>query len=114
MLTALLTFAAASAVIVLFPGPDTLVVLRSLLRGDRPAAARTAAGILTGLSVWVAGAALGLSALLRASHDGYLALRIAGGAYLVALGLRSLLAHGGGAPGPQPRARGGLRLALEG
>jgi threonine/homoserine/homoserine lactone efflux protein len=47
-------------------------------------------GVLSGLVVWVVGAALGLSALLRASHDGYTALRIAGGVYLVWLGVRSL------------------------
>jgi threonine/homoserine/homoserine lactone efflux protein len=38
----------------------------------------------------VVAAALGLSALLRASHDGYLALRWAGAAYLVWIGVQSL------------------------
>ncbi|HVC25052.1 MAG TPA: LysE family translocator [Acidimicrobiales bacterium] len=92
MLTSFATFLVASAVIVVFPGPDTLVVLRALLSGGRRQAARTAAGVLTGLATWVCAAALGLSALLAASHAASLALRIVGGAYLVLIGLRSLLA----------------------
>jgi threonine/homoserine/homoserine lactone efflux protein len=39
-------------------------------------------------------AALGLSALLRASHDGYFALRIAGAIYLLWLGVQSLRSRG--------------------
>jgi threonine/homoserine/homoserine lactone efflux protein len=109
MLTAFATFVAASTVIVLFPGPDTLVVLRSLLAGGRRVAAWTAGGVLTGLVVWVGAAALGLSTLLRASHDGYLALRIAGAVYLVTLGVRSLVARATGEPTPDAaRSRRGV------
>ena len=45
---------------------------------------------ITGLSVWVTAAALGLTAILRASHDGYLVLRIAGAVYLTYFGLQAL------------------------
>jgi threonine/homoserine/homoserine lactone efflux protein len=90
VLTALLTFTTASVLIVLLPGPDTLVVVRNLLRGGRRQATWAAVGVLSGLTVWVATAALGLSALLRASHAGYDALRIAGAAYLFFLGVQSL------------------------
>jgi threonine/homoserine/homoserine lactone efflux protein len=89
MVTAVLTFTLAATLIVLLPGPDTLVVVRNLIRGGRRTAALTVAGVLSGLSVWVLAAALGLSALLRASHDGYLALRIAGALYLSYLGVQS-------------------------
>jgi threonine/homoserine/homoserine lactone efflux protein len=54
---------------------------------------RTVAGVLTGLAVWVSAAALGLSALLRASHDGYVVLRILGAAYLIWIGVQSLRAQ---------------------
>lgn len=87
---AVAAFSLAAALIVLLPGPDTLVVLRELLRGGRRSAAQTAAGVLCGLAVWVAAATFGLSALLRASQTGYLALKIAGGAYLIWLGVQSL------------------------
>jgi threonine/homoserine/homoserine lactone efflux protein len=89
MLTALLSFGVAATLLVLLPGPDTLVVLRTLLRDGRRRAALCVGGVLSGLMIWVAAAALGLSALLRASHDGYLALRIAGAVYLVWLGVQS-------------------------
>jgi threonine/homoserine/homoserine lactone efflux protein len=83
-------FTLAAVLIVLLPGPDTLVVVRNLVRGGRRLAFRTVLGVLSGLMVWVITAALGLSAVLRASHDGYLGLRIAGACYLIFLGARSL------------------------
>lgn len=90
MTTAFLGFAAASILIVLLPGPDTLVVVRNLLRGGRRRAFATVMGVLSGLTVWVVSASLGLSALLRASHTGYNVLRYVGGAYLLYIGVQSL------------------------
>jgi threonine/homoserine/homoserine lactone efflux protein len=92
MLVAVTTFAAAATLVILFPGPDTLVVLRSVVRGGRSRGAATAAGILTGLTVWIVAAALGLAAVLRASEVAYNALRIAGACYLLWLGVHSLRA----------------------
>jgi threonine/homoserine/homoserine lactone efflux protein len=106
MLVAIATFAAAAVVVILFPGPDTLVVLRSVLRGGRSRGAATAFGILTGLAVWVGVAALGLAAVLRASEVAYNALRIAGAAYLVWLGIQSLRSVLRKAP--EPELRGGI------
>ena len=90
MLTASVTFALAAALIVLLPGPDTLVVLRNLVRGGRRRAALTVAGVLCGLSVWVVAAALGMAALLHASEQAYLALRVVGAGYLLWLGVQTL------------------------
>jgi len=87
-------FTLAAVLIVLLPGPDTLVVVRNLVRGGRRLAFRTVLGVLSGLMVWVVTAALGLSAVLRASHDVYLGLRIAGACYLIFLGARSLRSSG--------------------
>jgi len=50
----------------------------------------TASGTLSGLLAWAVTAAFGLSALLRASHLGYDALRLAGAVYLIWLGVSSL------------------------
>jgi threonine/homoserine/homoserine lactone efflux protein len=94
MLLSLATFTVAATLIVLLPGPDTLVVVRNLVRGGRGTAVRTVLGVLTGGLCWVVAAALGLSAVLRASHDAYLALRIAGAIYLIWLGVNSLRARG--------------------
>lgn len=94
MVTALLGFAAAAALIVLLPGPDTLVVVRNLLRGGRRRAVSTVIGVLSGLVIWVLAASLGLSAVLRASHTGYDVLRYLGGAYLVWIGIHALRSRG--------------------
>ena len=91
MLLAFASFTLASVLIVLLPGPDSLVVVRGLLRGGRVGGATTAAGVLSGLVVWVAATALGLSALLQASKAGYDALKIVGACYLLWIGGRSLL-----------------------
>ncbi|MCU4186372.1 LysE family translocator [Acidiferrimicrobium sp. IK] len=117
MLVSLGAFTVAAVLIVLLPGPDTLVVVRNLIRGGRRTGALTAAGVLTGLAVWVLAAALGLSALLRASHDGYLALRVAGGCYLVWLGVQSWRSRGAPAslddtPKRPPRWRTGYAAGV--
>jgi len=90
VLTASVTFALAAALIVLLPGPDTLVVLRNLVRGGRRRAALTVGGVLCGLTVWVTAAALGMAAVLHASEEAYLALRVVGAAYLLWLGVQTL------------------------
>jgi len=107
VLVAIAAFTAAATLIILLPGPDTLVIVRSIVRGGARRGAATAAGILLGLSVWVGVAALGLAAVLRASEAAYTALRVVGAAYLVWLGVQSLrsLRRPGAEVGP---ARGGV------
>ena len=90
MQPALLEFAVAATLLILAPGPDSMLVLRNALRGGRRAGLSTAAGTITGLLSWAVAAALGVSALLEASRIGYETLRLAGGAYLVWLGINSL------------------------
>ncbi|MEO6885132.1 MAG: LysE family translocator, partial [Jatrophihabitantaceae bacterium] len=89
VLLALAGFCAAAVLIVLLPGPDTLVVVRSVVRGGRPLGTMTAVGNLCGLTLWVTAAALGLAAVLRASETGYEVLRIVGAVYLIWLGIQS-------------------------
>lgn len=71
MTPAALTFSVAAALLVVLPGPDTLVIVRSMLRGGRHRAVLTALGGLTSLCVCLAAASMGLAAVLRASHDAY-------------------------------------------
>ena len=94
MTAAVIAFALAAAVIVLLPGPDSMLMLRAIAVGGRSAALRTAAGIATGVTIWVVAAAAGLAALLKASETGYTALRIAGAAYLLLLGVQTLRRRG--------------------
>jgi threonine/homoserine/homoserine lactone efflux protein len=90
MIAALLAFALAATLLILAPGPDSLLVMRNTLRNGRRAGWVTAGGTLSGLLIWVVAAAVGLSALLRVSHIGYEILRLAGAGYLIWLGASGL------------------------
>jgi threonine/homoserine/homoserine lactone efflux protein len=94
VLLTVLAFVGAATLIVLLPGPDTLVVVRSILRGGRRQGILTSLGNLCGLTLWVSAAALGLAAMLEASEVGYAALRIAGACYLVFLGVQAWRSRG--------------------
>jgi threonine/homoserine/homoserine lactone efflux protein len=94
MLATVVTFMAASALLIVLPGPDNALVVRNSLRHGRATGLRTAAGTLTGVLVWVVAAAFGLSALLRASEVGYDVLRFGGASYLIWLGVSSLRSRG--------------------
>ena len=94
MVVALLTFLAAATLVIVAPGPDTLLVTRNVFRRGRRGGIVTGAGTITGLALWSVAAALGLSALLAASEVGYNVVRVAGGLYLIWLGAASLRSHG--------------------
>src|SRR5215471_17980313 len=125
MTAVLLAFALTATLVILAPGPDSMLVLRNTLRGGQRAGWITTCGTMSGLAVWAVAAALGLSALLRVSHVGYDILRLAGAAYLIWLGATSLRCRRGpadpAAPGrtgepagpPASRARG-WRVYLNG
>ena len=89
--TAVLSFAVVATALTVTPGLDTALVLRAALTRGRSEAAATAAGIVAGLFVWGAAAAVGVSALLTASEVAYDVLRYAGAAYLVWFGVRLLV-----------------------
>lgn len=90
MTGAFVAFTVAAALLVILPGPDTLVVVRNLVRGGRRGGTATAIGVLTGLLVWIAAAVAGISAVLRASRVGYDALRVVGAVYLVWVGVNAM------------------------
>jgi len=94
VLVSLATFTLAATLIVLLPGPDTLVVVRSIVRGGRHSGILTALGNLCGLAIWVMAAALGLAAMLKASEIGYDVLRVVGAGYLVWLGIQAWRSRG--------------------
>ncbi len=87
---AVLTFAVVAGALTVTPGLDTALVLRAALTRRRREALATAAGIVAGLFVWGAAAAVGVSALLTASDVAFDVLRYAGAAYLVVYGVRLL------------------------
>src|SRR5215211_9251636 len=92
----LAAFAAAAFVLIAVPGPNMIyLVARSLSEGRR-AGLLSALGIETGTLVHTTAAAVGLSALLASSATAFAVVKYAGAAYLVYLGLRTLLARDGG------------------
>lgn len=102
----LVPFTFAAILIVLLPGPDTLVVVRNMLFGGRRQGALTALGNLCGLAIWVCVATFGLAAALRASQVGYDVLRVVGAAYLMWLGVAALRSRGAGLDVTAERRRG--------
>jgi len=101
----LAAFVGVAVVVVVLPGPDMALVLRNGLAGGRRAAVETALGVNAGLLVWAVAAALGAAALLRASAPAFTALKLAGAAYLVWLGLHALRDAWRGTKGSFPHVR---------
>ena len=98
----LAAFVGISAVVICTPGPDTALIVRNTLFGGRANGIRTAAGIFTGNAIWTLAASAGIAALVAASHPLFTALRIAGAAYLVWLGMSALRGHRGIDVRPRP------------
>jgi threonine/homoserine/homoserine lactone efflux protein len=104
-------FLAISAVVIITPGQDTALTIRNTMLGGRSTGIATAAGVCTGQATWTIGASLGLTALLIASETVFVAIRLAGAAYLCYLGAHSLWAAVRARTGAEnSRAGGGVAL----
>ena len=90
MLAHAAAFLAVSALVIVTPGQDTALTIRNTLARGRRGGVHTAAGVALGQLVWALAASAGLVALLHAWEPAFLALRVAGAAYLLYLGLTSL------------------------
>jgi len=88
----LAAFLGVSAVVIVTPGQDTALTIRNTLLAGRSGGIATAAGVVSGQLVWALAASAGLSAVLLASAPLFMAIRIAGAAYLVLLGVQALVA----------------------
>jgi threonine/homoserine/homoserine lactone efflux protein len=84
----LIAFVLAASLIVITPGLDTALVLRTAASGGARRALMAGAGIACGCLCWGTIVAVGLGALLAASEFAYTALRWAGATYLFYLGAR--------------------------
>jgi threonine/homoserine/homoserine lactone efflux protein len=88
----LIGFFGVAVLVIVTPGPDTALTIRNTLLGGRQAGIATAFGVVGGQAVWALATSLGVVALLLASEPAFAAVRIAGAAYLVYLGVQTLLA----------------------
>lgn len=94
-LATILTFAVASFVLAITPGPDMALFLARTVAGGRRLGFAAMLGASTGLIGHALLAGLGLSALLAASATAFMVVKIVGALYLVWLAWQALR-HGSG------------------
>ncbi len=99
----LLAFVAVSVAIAVIPGPDMALVARNVVRHGRSAGFATSFGVCTGILGWALAAGLGVATLLATSATAFAALKLAGAAYLIYLGIATLRGH----DPPLPSGAGG-------
>ncbi|WP_411284392.1 LysE family translocator [Lapillicoccus sp.] len=87
----LVAFAVSSLLLILLPGPAMLFLVARGVAGGRRVGALSALGIEAATTVYVIATALGLTAVLAASALAFAVVRYAGAAYLVVLGVRTIL-----------------------
>ena len=85
-----LLFLAAASIIALSPGPGIFYVAARTLAGGRGEGLASSLGTGIGGLFHVAAGAVGISALVMASAEAFLLLKIAGALYLVWLGMKTL------------------------
>jgi len=102
-------FLGISALVIAMPGPDTALTIRNTLLGGRRAGTFTALGVATGQLVWVAGTSAGLVDVLLASETMFRFIKLCGAAYLLLLGIQSVLSAARRVRSPSPEPAGGRR-----
>jgi threonine/homoserine/homoserine lactone efflux protein len=102
-------FVVTGVVLNLTPGQDTLYIVGSSIAHGRRVGVASALGISAGCIVHTLAAAVGLSAVLATSATAFSAVKLAGAAYLIYLGIRILIAPTGTiSPRQRPAASAGL------
>ena len=99
-------FIATAVLLIITPGQDTFFILGRSLSGGRTAGIAAALGVSAGTVIHTIAAALGLSALLATSPFAFTAVKFAGAAYLLYIGVRALLTRAKDLPGGTPRDDG--------
>jgi threonine/homoserine/homoserine lactone efflux protein len=83
-------YVGVAAVVIMTPGPDTALTIRSTLLGGRAGGMFAALGVVTGQAIWTLAASAGIAALIVASEPAFVAVKLAGAAYLVFLGAQTV------------------------
>jgi threonine/homoserine/homoserine lactone efflux protein len=86
----LLVFVPVTIILVVTPGPNTLYIIARGLHGGYRAGLVSCLGILLATLIHIAGAAVGLTALLSSSTLVFNIIKYAGAAYLIWIGLKTL------------------------
>ena len=107
-------FVVTSLVVLAIPGPAVLYIVSRGMAQGRTAGMVSVLGISAGNLVQASGAALGLSALLLSSPTAFNVVRYLGAAYLVYLGLRSMVGEVVGHEGKRFELRTSARIFTQG
>lgn len=110
----LLVFAVAALALIVVPGPAVLYIVAWSIDQGRVAGLVSALGVAVGGLVHVSAAAIGISALLVSSATAFTVVKLAGAAYLVGLGLYTLLVRREPDAADAPRERRLRRLLAQG
>ena len=108
MINHFLAFLGVSIVVIVTPGQDTALTIRNTLLGGRRNGLLTAFGVSAGQATWALATSAGIAAVLQKSEPAFVAVKLAGAAYLVFLGVQTLvpaLRSRGATPKEAPRGR---------
>lgn len=94
-LTVIFTFALATIVLAITPGPDMALQLSRAINYGRAHGLAAMFGAMSGILVHTALVAFGISVLIVAAPAAFLVLKIAGAVYLLWLAVQAVV-HGGG------------------
>ncbi len=86
-------FAAACVLLAITPGPNMSLIIASTLAGGLRAGLTTLAGTLTGLTILVAIAGIGMTSVMVFMSEWFDVIRWVGALYLIFLGVRQLRAY---------------------
>lgn len=89
-LTQILTFASVTALLVMSPGPNGLLIARTVPTSGRAAAFANIAGFIAAFFVHGTLSILGISAILMASATAFGVIKALGAAYLIWIGIKAL------------------------
>jgi threonine/homoserine/homoserine lactone efflux protein len=101
----LAAFFGISVLVIVTPGQDTALTIRNSLLAGRRAGIFTALGVSSGQAVWALATSAGIAALIVAFEPAFIALKLAGAAFLVYLGAQALLSAVRGATPKQDSSR---------
>jgi len=101
----LVVFGAAALALIVVPGPAVLYIVAQSIDRGRLAGFVSALGVAVGGLVHVTAATIGLSSLLVSSATAFTAVKYAGAAYLIGLGLHTLLVRRDARPDAVVRER---------
>ena len=85
--SSVLAFTGIALLLTITPGPDTMLVMRSVVARGQRAGLLTTIGICSGLFIHASLSAVGLSVILVRSAAAFEIVKLGGAAYLLFLGL---------------------------